>query len=245
MERLVMKTIAMMTATMLALPAHAVLQSVDDLELSTMNGQASPAVIAYDTGAPKLILGLDLRLNLDPDGTIGQTDGTLGAADGSLDNICPSGQVACNIGIAFNNRYSSGNKKDWLVFKNVTGSISIPHIDLTGQLVNVSSTGTANNRSALALRIEKTNPIVIKQLGFESLAVETDSAAEVVAGGALNGSNVAGYRNNALAAPLGDTNNVFDAGKFRGFVGLDITASLAVNGTFKIYNCVRDVSGCK
>lgn len=234
MERFVMKTIAMITATMLALPAHAVLQSVNDVELSAVNGQASPAVIAYDTGAPKLILGLDLRLNLDP-------DGTLNAADGRLDNICPSGQVACNIGIAFNNRYTNGNQKDWLVLKNVTGSISIPRIDLTGQLVNVSSTATANNRSALALRIEKTNPIVIKQLGFESLAVETDSAAEVVAGGALNGSNVAGYRNNAV---INESGNTFDNGKFRGFVGLDITASLAVNGTFKVYNCVRSANGC-
>lgn len=230
--------IASLTSLLLAAPMSAALaglQALDDQSLSDIDGQVSPAPSAYEPAASKLSLGLELRLNLDPDGT---DDGN------QPDPICLSGNVSCNIGVAFNNRTSAGGLKDWLVLKNVTGEIIVPNIDITGQPVNVSNTGTANNRAALTLRFDEAQPIRIRQLGFESLAVETDTQLEVTGTGALNTANTPGYRRNALAAPAGDLVNVFDAGKFTGFLGLDVTANIAIGGTIKVFSCERGPTGC-
>jgi flagellar basal body rod protein FlgB len=78
-------------------------------------------------------------------------------------------------------------------------------------------------------------------LGFESLAVETDTATEVNADGSLNAANTntPGYRNNTLA-----TTNTFDADKSRGFLGLDMTANITIAGTIKLFSCTRSTTGC-
>ncbi len=213
-------------------PAMAQLAPLEDDLLSLMIGQTSPAVEPIDTSAPKLIFGLEMRLNLDKD-----------AGTGALSNICTASggaaNPACNIGVSFNNRYTGTNQKDWVVFKNVTGSIKIENLQLTGQLVNTSSTATPNKRAALSFTFDPTKLIEIKKLGFESLAVESDTAAEVNADGSLNTSNTPGYRNTTLA-----TTNTFDANKSRGFLGLDITANVSVGGTIKIFSCNRSVNGC-
>jgi hypothetical protein len=209
-------------------PAYAALEAYTDSDLSHVDGQAG----IYDATAASISLGLELRLNMD------KTSG------GVYSNICASGEVACNIGLSFNNRFTATNRKDWLVFKNVTGSINVPEIKISGQNVDISNSTTANLKPALTLTMSSANPIIIKQLGFESLAVETDSQAEVDASGNLNLSNLTGYRVATLAAPLGSATNVFDAGKFTGFIGLDITASIKVNGNIKIFSCTRSATGC-
>jgi hypothetical protein len=223
-------------------PAHAVLEAYTDTALSGINAQAY-TVIPLETGA-SITLGIDFRLNLDPDGYGGA------AVDGKLENVCNSSAsvVACNIGVAFNNRFTNVSgvlRKDWLVFKNVTGSISIPEVIISGQEVYTDVAGTIR-KPALNLKFDGTKPIIIKQLGFESLAVETDSAAEVDGSGNLNPSNLAGYRVATLspsATANGDTNN-FDAGKATGFIGLDMTAKIAINGNIKIFSCTRSATGC-
>lgn len=223
-----------LASLLLAVPMSAALaglQVLDDQSLSDIDGQVSPAPIAYDAAAPKLSLGLELRLNLDKSGT-------------TLTNICASGNVSCNIGVAFNNRYTTSGAnqlKDWLVLKNVTGEIIVPNIDITGQLVNVSNNGTAKNRAALTLRFDAAQPIRIRQLGFESLAVETDTQLEVTGTGVLNTANTPGYRKNTVYT---DVANTFDDGKFTGFLGLDITANIAIGGTIKVFSCERGPTGC-
>jgi hypothetical protein len=208
-------------------PAHAALEAYSDVDLRTVDGQAG----IYDPTSASLTMGLDLRLNMDK------------TTAGVYSNVCASGVVACNLGVSFNNRFSTGNLKDWLVFKNVTGSINIPEFIISGQDVNISNTATVL-KPALTITMSSAKPIIIKQLGFESLAVETDSALEVDGSGNLNLSNLPGYRVATLAAPAGSTTNVFDAGKFSGFIGLDITAKIAVNGNIKIFSCTRSASGC-
>jgi len=224
----------------IANPVMAQLSPLEDEHLSMVSGQVSPAVEPIDTGAPKLVFDLEMRLNLDKNATTG-----------ALTNICSaSGGVAnpaCNIGVSVNNRYSGAGtagdpfRKDWLVFKNVTGSIKIENLQLTGQVVNVSNNnaGAPNRRAALALTFDPTKFIEIKKLGFESLAVETDTATEVNADGSLNAANTPGYRNNTLA-----TTNTFDADKSRGFLGLDMTANITIAGTIKLFSCTRSTTGC-
>lgn len=222
-----------LATVLLGLPLNAALaglQVLDDQSLSNVDGQISPAPIPIDTLAPKLSLGLELRLNLDKNTTTG-----------ALTNICASGNVSCNIGVAFNNRTSAGGLKDWLVLKNVTGEIIVPNIDITGQLVNVSNTTTATNRAALTLGFNFAQPIRIRQLGFESLAVETDTQLEVTGTGALNTANTPGYRRNTVYT---DAANIFDVGKFTGFLGLDVTANIAIGGTIKVFSCERGLTGC-
>jgi hypothetical protein len=59
-------------------------------------------------------------------------------------------------------------------------------------------------------------------------------------------SNLPGYRVSTLSSSAtanGDTNN-FDAGKTTGFIGLDMTATIKVNGNIKIFSCTRSATGC-
>lgn len=222
----------------LSVTAHAELKPMNDEALSSQTGQA----ILYDPSATSIKIGLDARYNLEENRT----------------KICdPSaGEVACNIGIASNNRYTSTDPataaKYWLVLKNVTGAITVPEIKMSAQDVDVSAPGDSPDiRSSLALTFNYNNTpakrddpesttkwIKLEKFGFESLAVEADSDVEVLPDGSLNTANLPGYRNPALAPTSDPANpNVFDDGKFRGFIGLDVTADIAINGVAKVFSC--------
>lgn len=190
--------------------AHAGLSAIDDATMADTTGQAA-----------SISLGLDMRLNLDQ------------ASNGTLSNVCATGSVvACNLGVSFNNRYITQNGqrlKSWLVFKNTTAAITIPELTISGSTITVGG----QDKAVLDIALSASQPIVIRKLGFDSLAVENDTAAEINSDGTLNLSNTPGYRNATLAP--GQT--TFDAGRGRGFIGLDMTATVAVNGNFKVFGC--------
>lgn len=201
-------------ALSLSLSAQAKLNALDESALANTTGQAA-----------SVSLGLDLRYNLDE------------GSNGNVTNICSSGRiVACNLGVSFNNRYltnAAGNRvKAWLVMKNATGAITIPEIRLSGDIIQVGG----KDKAVLNMFISELNPITIRKLGFESLAIETDTDLEINSNGTINTNNLPGYRKGAVAAGA----TTFDQDKARGFLGLDVTAKVAVNGNFKVFSCSSD-----
>ena len=152
----------------------------------------------------------------------------------------------CRLGIALNNRYADGSqdtvnsttgvitpsptgKKQWLVFKGIQGTINIKEIMLDGADVTYGTT----TQAAIRLGFTATKPIEIRNLGFNSLSVETDTVAAEGSG------NVAGYLTPATL--YGGTG--FDANKEKGFMGLNVNTNLSLAGSIKVFSCSGGAGG--
>jgi hypothetical protein len=197
------------------------MESLDDVGLQQVTGQA----------------GADLSLKVSLNHT----------SAGVLDTSLCSDLRFCRLGISINNRYhdgtqdivnpttgvitpSSTGKKQWLVFKGIQGTIDIPYIGLDGEDITYASTPHA----AIKLSFDPNKPIQFKNVGFESLSIETDTIAAEGAG------NVAGYLTPATL--YGGTG--FDADKEKGFIGMKMTGNLSLTGNIKIFSCGDSHSRC-
>lgn len=205
-----------------SLPPFAIaMESLDDFGLQQVVGQA----------------GADLSLKINLNHT----------SSGVLDTAVCSDLRFCRLGISLNNRYHDGTqdtinaatgvitpsltgKKQWLVFKGIQGTIDIPYIGLDGEDITYASTPHA----AIKLSFDPNKPIQFKNVGFESLSIETDTIAAEGAG------NVAGYLTPATL--YGGTG--FDADKEKGFIGMKMTGNLSLTGNIKIFSCGDSHSRC-
>ena len=82
-------------------------------------------------------------------------------------------------------------------------------------------------QASIKLGFTPTKPIEIRNLGFQSLSIETDTVA------AEGGGNVPGYLTPATL--YGGTG--FDATKEKGFLGLNVNTNLSMMGSVKIFSC--------
>ena len=138
--------------------------------------------------------------------------------------------VYCRLAISLNNRNDDGTptgsptgKKQWLVFKGIQGSINIQEIKLDGTDVIYGSV----IKPAVQLSFDDLKPIKFRNVGFESLSIETDTVANEGAG------NLPGYLVPAtLYGGVG-----FDSDKEKGFLGVNMHGNLAIGGTLKIFSC--------
>ena len=88
---------------------------------------------------------------------------------------------------------------------------------------------------------------MIRNFGYQSLAIETDTVANE-GGGNLpgylakgsGGSGVTAYANGKYTAPA----NLFDLGRETGFMGLNTYGNLALAGTIKIFSCDTNHPRC-
>lgn len=190
------------------------MESLDDISLQQVTGQA----------------GVDLSLKIN----LNHTSASI------LDTTVCSDLRFCRLGISLNNRYHDGTqdtinattgvitpsltgKKQWLVFKGIQGTIDIPYIGLDGEDITYASTPHA----AIKLSFDPNKPIQFKNVGFESLSIETDTVAAEGSG------NVPGYLTPATL--YGGTG--FDATKEKGFLGMKMTGNLSLTGNIKIFSC--------
>lgn len=220
-----MKKLTLLLSLMVSLSAQAALEPLNNSDLQLIDGQA---------GAD---LSLDLKLNHT---STSNFDNGTGA-------ICELAQY-CRLGISLNNRNDDGSvtgsatgKKQWLVFKGIQGSINVQLLKLDGSdLTYVPLVGANITKPAMSLGFDATRPILMRNVGFNALAVETDS----VANEGLN--NIPGY----LALGSGgtgtsayangrytNTTNQFDLGRETGFMGLMINANLSIAGNIKMFSC--------
>ena len=213
MTRLTIKIMSLIFGVLTIIPVQA-MQGLDDGELQGVVGQA----------------GADFSLKL----TLNHR------SDYTFDTTVCSDLVYCRLGLSLNNRYHDGTqdtydvgtgvrtpsptgRKQWLVFKGIQGTINIQQIALDGEDVQYGATVQAS----IKLGFTPTKPIEIRNLGFQSLSIETDTVA------AEGGGNVPGYLTPATL--YGGTG--FDATKEKGFLGLNVNTNLSMMGSVKIFSC--------
>lgn len=220
--------------------AHAELQTLDNQQLQQVEGQAGATI------------NWTLSLN--------QT------SPGVFDTTTCSDLRFCRFAVSSNNRYHDGSyvsndgkihnadgtvittatgRKQWLVFKGLQGTIQIQNMDISGDdLKYTADNGTDEKiKAALKVSFKKEYPILIRNLGFSALSIETDTVANEGAG------NVSGYFNadkyGATAGPdIKVTTSVYDQGKETGFTGITMNGNLALQGNLKVFSCDASMKRC-
>ena len=218
--------------------AHAELQTLDNQQLQQVEGQAGATI------------NWTLSLN--------QT------SPGVFDTTTCSDLRFCRFAVSSNNRYDDGSyvsndgtihkkngdvttatgRKQWLVFKGLQGTIQIQNMDISGDDLKYTADSTDEKiKAALKVSFKKEYPILIRNLGFSALSIETDTVANEGAG------NVSGYFNadkyGATAGPdIKVTTSVYDQGKETGFTGITMNGNLALQGNLKVFSCDASMKRC-
>ena len=240
-----------LTATLLTLSSYsfAGLESLDNTDLASIDGQA---------GAD---LSLLLSLNQVKDSTTGNYV--------PISTCSTTGTTfeQCRLGISFNNRYDNGEyvdragkrynaagteiavanaqgKKLWIVLKGLQGTIDLQHVGLDGtDLIYNDKSNNQIIKPAIQLSYDAAKPIKIRNYGFDALSMEVDSHADTPANSTLNtpgylNKGTGGTGTNAFAdGKYTNTTNKFDLGRETGFIGMKMHGNLALQGTVKIFGC--------
>lgn len=241
------KNILFSSLLMCAAITHAELQTLDNTQLQQVEGQASAATINWT-----------LSLN--------QT------SPGVFDIDTCADLRFCRFAIASNNRYDNGSyidatgtirkpdgsagtaadlgKKQWLVFKGVQGTIQLQNVQIDGaDLVYKDKNLTDQIKAALQITFSASDPIKIRNFGFDALSVQTDTVANEGAGN-IPGylvSTTAGTGTYAYNAETFDGKHpvIANMGRETGFTGLVMNGNLAMQGTMKIFSCDQNMSRCQ
>lgn len=155
----------------------------------------------------------------------------------------------CRFALNLNNRSDVTGKKQWLVFKQVQGTIIFQEIklDATDLTAYIGKNSANVVKPAIKLSFDATKPILIRNFGYQSLAIETDTVANEGSGNipgylakGSGGSGVTAYANGKYT----DLANLFDLGRETGFMGLNTYGNLALAGTVKIFSCDTNHPRC-
>ena len=216
-----MKHYVLLVALLCSGLTQAEMQVLSEDELQLVDGQGGADI------------SLEMRLNHDTSAQI------TGCADYEY----------CRFALNINNRSNALGMKQWLVFKQVQGTIIIQEVklDATDLTAYIGQNAATVVKPAIKLSFDATKPILIRNLGYQSLAIETDTVANEGSG------NMPGY----LAKGSGgvgvtafssgkytNATNEFDLGREVGFTGLNIYGNLALAGTVKIFSCDANHPRC-
>lgn len=235
-KKMILSSFAVFVLSCIAIIGHSdELIALSDSDLAEVNGQA----------------GVDLALKMSLNHTNSYKFDNSVCADNKLE--------FCRLAISVNNRYDDGSndsydasgnrivsatgKKQWLVFKGIQGTINIDKLSLDGSDVTFKSkSGLDTYRGALNFSFDVNKPIKIRNLGFQSISIETDSAVSSSA------TNVEGFLNSAKYDQISDS--AFDKSnpdtgmaREKGFLGVSMNGNLSIGGNIKVFSCV-DHSRC-
>ena len=221
--------------------ARAEMQIMSDTDLQSVDGQAGADI------------SLEMRLNQKPDYSF---DSTLCAAfeycrfATSLNNRYDDRSYKDNLGVVHEADGSTSGatlgKKLWLVFKQVQGTLKFQEIKLDGTDLEpyTGDNGSTVLKPAVQLRFDAAKPILIRNFGYESLAIESDTVDNEGVG------NTPGY----LAKIGGPSDPLYEDGKYKtagfdfgkevGFTGLNVHGNLALKATIKIFSCDANHPRC-
>lgn len=247
----------LLTATL----SFAGLQPLDNEALQQAQGQGGADL--------SLVLSLNHGINVD------------GTSTNTISNFCQINYEQCRLALSLNNRYSNGDYIDrvtgkaytkngveivsgkptgdklWLVFKGMQGTINLQKVGLDGADLTYTQKNSSSIivKPAIQLSYDPTLPILIRNYGFASLAIEQDSgnipgywlgSARTDSSGldipAYNGGSglkkfTNGKYDYSSGAPSGYGTSSFDHGREIGFTGLNMNGNLALAGTVKIFGC--------
>ncbi|WP_050041307.1 hypothetical protein [uncultured Acinetobacter sp.] len=230
---------------------HAELKTLDSQALREVEGQA---------GAD-----LSLKFSLNHTSTYQFDDGVGGVCDKTANSN--TGLGYCHLGLSVNKRFVSSRvqgantfwdvpesdptlanpaRKLWLVFKGIQGTVDIQKLGLDGvDLVYKNDGGIDQIKPSMQLSLDASMPILIRNFGFNALAIEQDdftsyidSNGKVVEGSAST-PPTSGYgylkatTYNATNAPT----SLYDQGKETGFVGMRMNGNLAIQGKIMMFGC--------
>ena len=228
-----MKKLTLISAFLvLSSTSHATLEQLDNQALTAVTGQGGADI------------SLQLALNQNSSGVF---------------NCDTNALEYCRLAVSINNRYADGSYRDstgqardkdgvsianvglkqWLVFKGVQGTINIQKIGIDGaDLTYIGKSLTEITKPTIQLSFEASKPILFRNVGYQSLSIETDTVANE------GGGNLPGY----LAKDTGGTGTGayvdgkyttagFDKDRETGFTGLNINGNLSIAGTLKIFSC--------
>ena len=217
------------------------LEPLSDQELQSVEGQA---------GAD-----LSLKLVLNQVNTNDSFYATKNAYkfDDALGGVCEKLQF-CHLALSVNNRYvdennvanSKNGNKLWVVFKGIQGTINIQKLGLDGAdlIYKDATSGGDRIKPAIQLSFDATQPIQIRNFGFNALAIEKDTfTSQTNADGSVteNSANATeqsyGYLKNTTYTSTTAANSVYDQGKETGFVGMKMNGNLALQGKLMMFSC--------
>ncbi|MFK8933149.1 hypothetical protein ACJBLB_01930 [Acinetobacter junii] len=225
-------------------------------DLQTLDNQALQAVEAQ-AGAD-----LSLKLSLNHTSTYQFDDAVGGACDKTA--MSNTGLGYCHLGISVNKRFvketalGNGNwsvpesdptstnpaRKLWLVFKGIQGTVNIQKLGLDGvDLVYKNDSGTEKIKPAIQLGFDATLPILIRNLGYNALAIEMDNftsyidptTKQVIENTSTATAQDYGYLKATTYAS--NHTSVYDQNKEIGFMGLRMNGNLALQGNIKMFAC--------
>lgn len=213
-------------ALLCASMAQAELEILTEEELQRVDGQA---------GAD---MSLEMRLNHD---TNAQLTG------------CTNFEY-CRLALSLNNRNhdasvtgSATGRKLWVVFKQMQGTLNFQEIklDAVDLAPYVGDNAVTVLKPAIQLGFDASKPILIRNFGFQSLSIETDTVANEGSGNlpgylakGAGGSGSGAYSNGKYTAAG------FDNGREVGFMGLNMYGNLSLAGTVKIFSCDANHPRC-
>ena len=104
-------------------------------------------------------------------------------------------------------------------------------------------------KAALKVSFKKEYPILIRNLGFSALSIETDTCTEADGNCSTGSTNTPGYFNADKYGATAGTNikvttSVYDQGKETGFTGITMNGNLALQGNLKVFSCDASMKRC-
>ncbi|ENV05433.1 hypothetical protein F967_02186 [Acinetobacter sp. CIP 102637] len=222
-----MRQLYLLISITLSCNAFAQLEQLDNSALQQVNAQAGADI--------SLVLSLNHTPNY-------QLDTNLCGAALSADIR------ACRLAISLNNRKNASGYKQWLVFKGIQGTVNLQKMGLDGvDLKYKNKSGTEIVKPAIQLSFSKNTPILIRNLGFDTMAIETDTALEtnsantpgywaLTSGTSSNGQTYTdGYYDQLATSPTAVDG--YDYKREIGFTGMKMQGNLSLNNKLMIFSC--------
>ena len=244
-----MKNIALLLMCGLLAQNGFAMEPLSDSDLQAVEGQA---------GAD---LSLKLSLNHKNYGTEANPNYQF-----DKDDACKN-LAFCHMAISVNKRFvkpdaskpsgfvedsESGNKL-WVVFKGIQGTVDIQKLGLDGvDLVLKGKDGVERIKPAIQLSFDPNKPILIRNFGFNALAIEQDNFTSSM----TSDNNVAD--GSTASTPIGDygylkadtynssnaPNSAFDHGREKGFMGMQMNGNLVMQGKMLMFSCDANHPRC-
>ncbi len=169
-------------------------------------------------------------------------------------NCDPAKIQFCRLAISPNKRFMNGTTPSdvtgnrlWLVMKGIQGTINIQKLGLDGTDLVIGNV----IKPAIQLSFLSSMPIQIRDFGFNSISIEKDGFVSSQSNPNVltepTGQTAYGYLNTgtytAVAEKTGTvasgatTANLYDVGKEKGFMGLQMNGNLALQGKMMMFSC--------
>ncbi|WP_312157651.1 hypothetical protein [Acinetobacter variabilis] len=153
---------------------------------------------------------------------------------------CGINTLFCRLAISPNNHVDAQGNKKWLVFKGIQGTLQIDKFSIDGTTI---TNAAGDPQTAMKITFYDDKPLKIRNLGFNTLAIETGTG-EGDKEGYANSEKYTTFTNRVYQADGTYTTASadvpeFDRGREKGFMGLNMHGNMHMSGNLKIFgfNC--------